>query len=120
MLANYPTRNARLANGVGLDTPASAVAILQWLQQEGYWLGEGAIPASSEELIAELSSGRTPDPESRHQPASEQLALADYQTTWSGLILSVRPWWIAGGARRRSNLDGDGFPLSAKRYGNVW
>ena len=35
VLANYPTRNARLANGVGLDTPASAVAILQWLQQEG-------------------------------------------------------------------------------------
>ena len=90
VLANYPTRNARLANGVGLDTPASAVAILQWLQQEGYWLGEGAIPASSEELIAELSSGRTPDPESWHQPASEQLALADYQTTWSGLDPSAR------------------------------
>ena len=56
VLANYPTRNARLANGVGLDTPASAVAILQWLQQEGYWLGEGGIPASSDELITELSS----------------------------------------------------------------
>ncbi len=76
VLANYPTRNARLANGVGLDTPASAVAILLWLQQEGYWLGEDPIPATSAELIAELSSGRTPDPETWHHPASEHLMLA--------------------------------------------
>ena len=65
------------------------MAILQWLQQEGYWLGEGAIPPAVG-VIAELSSGRTPDPESWHQPASEQLALADYQTTWSGLDPSAR------------------------------
>ncbi|MGB8688001.1 MAG: cobaltochelatase subunit CobN, partial [Microcoleus sp.] len=32
ILANYPTRNARLANGVGLDTPASCVEILKALQ----------------------------------------------------------------------------------------
>jgi hypothetical protein len=29
VLANYPTRNSRLANGVGLDTPASTAAILR-------------------------------------------------------------------------------------------
>src|SRR4028119_1699111 len=36
ILANYPTRNARLANGVGLDTPASCVEILKAMQQAGY------------------------------------------------------------------------------------
>ncbi|MHC5722367.1 MAG: cobaltochelatase subunit CobN, partial [Nostoc sp.] len=36
ILANYPNRNGRLANGVGLDTPASCVEILQALHQAGY------------------------------------------------------------------------------------
>jgi len=34
ILANYPSRDGRLANGVGLDTPASCVEILKarsWL-----------------------------------------------------------------------------------------
>ncbi len=39
VLANYPTRNSRLANGVGLDTPASAAAMLHWLAEAGYRLG---------------------------------------------------------------------------------
>ncbi|NET17711.1 MAG: cobaltochelatase subunit CobN, partial [Okeania sp. SIO1H6] len=38
ILANYPNRDGRLANGVGLDTPASCVEILQALQQAGYYL----------------------------------------------------------------------------------
>ncbi len=29
ILANYPNSNGRLANGVGLDTPASCLEILQ-------------------------------------------------------------------------------------------
>ncbi|MFO0118560.1 MAG: cobaltochelatase subunit CobN, partial [Cyanobium sp.] len=40
VLANYPTRNARLANGVGLDTPASVVLMLRWLAETGYALEE--------------------------------------------------------------------------------
>ena len=39
VLANYPTRNSRLANGVGLDTPASAALMLAWLQEAGYTWG---------------------------------------------------------------------------------
>jgi len=35
VLANYPTRNSRLANGVGLDTPASTALMLQWLHEAG-------------------------------------------------------------------------------------
>lgn len=121
VLANYPTRNARLANGVGLDTPASAVAILLWLQQEGYWLGEDPIPATSAELIAELSSGRTPDPETWHHPASEHLMLADYDAIWSRFAPEARQAVLErwGDPTTDPTLDGDRFPLSAKRYGNV-
>ncbi|MDO9320431.1 MAG: cobaltochelatase subunit CobN, partial [Pseudomonas sp.] len=36
VLANYPTRDGRIGNGVGLDTPAAALNILQSLQQQGY------------------------------------------------------------------------------------
>ena len=36
ILANYPNKDGRLANGVGLDTPASAVHALALLQQAGY------------------------------------------------------------------------------------
>ncbi len=63
ILANYPTRNARLANGVGLDTPASCVEILKAMQQAGYQIEN--IPASGNELIELLTSGVTNDPEGR-------------------------------------------------------
>ena len=36
ILANYPTRDGRIGNGVGLDTPAAALNILRALHQEGY------------------------------------------------------------------------------------
>ena len=39
VLANYPNRDGRIANGVGLDTPASLVAIL-----------DGAAPAPDTEV----------------------------------------------------------------------
>ena len=35
VLANYPVRDGRVANGVGLDTPASLSSILSWLKQDG-------------------------------------------------------------------------------------
>src|SRR5580700_1275298 len=36
VLANYPNRDGRIGNGVGLDTPASAVAIVKALRAAGY------------------------------------------------------------------------------------
>ena len=121
VLANYPTRNARLANGVGLDTPASAVAILKWLQQEDYWLGDEALPTTSEELIAVLSAGRTPDPETWHHPATEHLALTDYQLSWRGLSQgaqdAVLDRWGEPGSD--PTIENGSFPLAAKRFGNV-
>ncbi len=50
ILANYPNRDGRIANGVGYDTPASTIAMLKAMQEAGYDVGE--IPASGNELIA--------------------------------------------------------------------
>ncbi|MDT7579736.1 MAG: cobaltochelatase CobN, partial [Pseudonocardiales bacterium] len=39
MLSAYPTKHARIGNAVGLDTPASAVAILRAMAEAGYEVG---------------------------------------------------------------------------------
>lgn len=57
VLANYPNKDGRIANGVGLDTPASAVAILQAMANEGYGL-EG-VPTDSAGLMQRLLAGQT-------------------------------------------------------------
>jgi cobaltochelatase CobN len=36
----YPTKHARIGNAVGLDTPASAVALLRAMRERGYRVGE--------------------------------------------------------------------------------
>src|SRR5690606_38724256 len=49
MLSAYPTKHARIGNAVGLDTPASAIALLGELRAAGYDLGAaGAVPGLEE------------------------------------------------------------------------
>ncbi len=57
ILANYPNRDGRIGNGVGLDTPASALAILRALAEAGYRVED--IPDDSEALIRRLTAGPT-------------------------------------------------------------
>jgi len=73
VLANYPIRDGRLANGVGYDAPASTVEILRHLRSAGYRLrsvehgapplsfpplqGEGGLTANA--LIELLQAGPT-------------------------------------------------------------
>jgi cobaltochelatase CobN len=40
MLSAYPTKHSRIGNAVGLDTPASTVALLAALAEEGYRIGD--------------------------------------------------------------------------------
>jgi cobaltochelatase CobN len=78
ILANYPTRNGRLANGVGLDTPASCVEILKALHQEGYQVN--SIPETGDDLIRQLTTTQTNDPEGRElRPVFQGLSLDAYQ-----------------------------------------
>ncbi|AFY94831.1 cobaltochelatase subunit CobN [Chamaesiphon minutus] len=83
ILANYPTRDGRLANGVGLDTPQSCVEILHALKAAGYQVGD--IPADSGELIKLLTAGVTNDPEGdgwrkAHQSLDSEEYWAHFQT----------------------------------------
>jgi cobaltochelatase CobN len=53
MLSSYPTKHARIGNAVGLDTPASAVALLHAMRAAGYDLGDG-FPEDGDTLIHTL------------------------------------------------------------------
>jgi cobaltochelatase CobN len=121
VLANYPTRNSRLANGVGLDTPASAAAMLHWLAEAGYSLGEAELPADGDALIQLLLAGRSNDPESLHRPALAHLPLADYEAWYAELPLEGRERLEARWGHPGSDpqLEAAGFPIQALRFGQV-
>jgi cobaltochelatase CobN len=52
----YPTKHARIGNAVGLDTPASAVALLRAMRDRGYRIGDlpGVDAADGDALIHSL------------------------------------------------------------------
>jgi len=89
ILANYPNRNGRLANGVGLDTPASCVEILQALHQAGYEVENP--PAQGDELIQRLTDGVTNDPEGRESlPVHQSVSWEEYQKYFASLPPAVQ------------------------------
>ena len=61
VLSNYPNRDGRIGNGVGLDTPVSTVRLLEALRADGYYIDP--FPASGQELMDWLQTGVTNDPE---------------------------------------------------------
>ncbi|MBE9168499.1 cobaltochelatase subunit CobN [Pleurocapsales cyanobacterium LEGE 06147] len=89
ILANYPNKDGRIANGVGLDTPASCIEILKALQQAGYLVEQ--IPATGEELIKRLTAGITNDPESKEiRPVYQSLSKEEYQKYFQTLPQKVQ------------------------------
>ncbi len=66
ILSDYPGKGGRAGYAVGLDTPQSALAIVERLGAEGYRIGE---PPAGGELIAALSTG----------PLRPVMGLADYR-----------------------------------------
>src|SRR5205085_9140976 len=57
VLANYPNRDGRIGNGVGLDTPQSTITILRALREAGYRTGD--LPDDPAALMARLLAGPT-------------------------------------------------------------
>ncbi len=89
ILANYPCRDGRLANGVGLDTPASCIKILQALKTAGYSLENH--PETGEQLIDQLTSSVTNDPEGWElRSVYQRLSFENYQRYFSTLPLSIQ------------------------------
>ncbi|BAY16318.1 cobaltochelatase [Anabaenopsis circularis NIES-21] len=115
ILANYPNRDGRLANGVGLDTPASCVEILKALQIAGYELDN--LPTDGNELIQFLTDGVTNDPEARElRPVRQSLSSEAYQKYFASL-----PETIKQGINERWGVGSqDAFPIPGIQLGNIF
>ncbi|MFI6347528.1 cobaltochelatase subunit CobN [Streptomyces sp. NPDC050560] len=96
VLSAYPTKHSRIGNAVGLDTPASAVALLRRLRAEGYDIGDppGVASGEGDELIRALIDAGGHDQE---WLTDEQLArnpvrvpAADYRRWYATLPAALR------------------------------
>lgn len=119
VLANYPNRDGRLGNGVGLDTPASAAAILAALGGAGYRI-DGA-PLDGPALMDVLLGGITNASGSGARRREISLSLEDYRVRFARLPESVREAVVARwGEPNDDPFFGDGaFQLPAHRFGHV-
>ena len=136
ILANYPNRDGRIANGVGLDTPASCLKILRAMQAEGYTVID--LPKTGDELMAQLTQNMTNDPESYGlRPSGQYLSLADYIAFFSTLPTAVqtgitRRWQTPAHEWQRFNAFNNHkhnshpksaeptLPISGIRFGNIF
>jgi cobaltochelatase CobN len=57
VMANYPNRDGRLGNGVGLDTPAGTIEVMRTMKKAGYPVAD--IPDDGDALIRHLMQGPT-------------------------------------------------------------
>ncbi|MER0245573.1 cobaltochelatase subunit CobN [Streptomyces sp. HSW2009] len=102
VLSAYPTKHSRIGNAVGLDTPASAVALLRRLRAEGFDFGpeegEGSLPGlasgNGDELIYALIEAGGHDQEwlTEEQLARNPVRIpaADYRRWYAGLPQELR------------------------------
>ncbi|WTL46749.1 cobaltochelatase subunit CobN [Streptomyces sp. NBC_01497] len=67
VLSAYPTKHSRIGNAVGLDTPASAVALLRRLVAEGYDFG----PAAETDAATRTDAATQTDTATRTGTAAE-------------------------------------------------
>jgi cobaltochelatase CobN len=122
ILANYPHRDGRIGNGVGLDTPASAINVLHALKAAGYRVED--IPADGDALIHRLLEG--PTNAMRSRDAEETFARSDYATYFASLPRDAQDKVNARWGEperdpffRESRLDCGAFAIPAMRCGNV-
>ena len=124
VLTNFANRQGRVGSAVGLDTPASVVAILRALEADGYDVG--AIPENGDALMARLLARGGYDTESLTE---EELAFgearyhiddgarwhADYPTKVRAEIEEA--WGPAPGAAYRA---GDHVYVAGVTFGRVF
>jgi cobaltochelatase CobN len=124
ILSNYPTKDARIGNAVGLDTPASAINLLHALNSAGYRVED--IPADGDELVQRIIERCSNDTDTLTE---EQMRLAaghverrQYARWFAGFPESVRDelldaWGDPPGYVYRT---GDQLAIAGVPMGNVF
>jgi cobaltochelatase CobN len=134
VLSAYPTKHARVGNAVGLDTPASAVALLRALRDAGYDVGGfgelasrtgRTCPEEGDALIHALIAAGGYDTEwlteEQLAAAPARVPLAAYRTWFDALPEPLRERMRAHWGEPPGSLyvDGGDVVLAALRFGNV-
>jgi cobaltochelatase CobN len=127
MLSAYPTKHARIGNAVGLDTPASTVALLRAMDEAGYDVGEfpGVAAQDGDALIHALieAGGQDPDWLTEEKLAGNPIRISaeQYRRWFDTLPEDFREgveahWGPAPGEHYVQNGD---IVVAAMRSGNV-
>src|SRR5712691_6439649 len=94
LFSSYPTKEARIGNAVGLDSPASLMHLLHALRQAGYDLGTEPLPSDSDNLMQTLIASGTYDKEflteEQLRAAVGQIRATDYQQWYEAWPAAVR------------------------------
>jgi cobaltochelatase CobN len=120
IVANYPSRDGRIANGVGLDTPQSLIDVLGAMRDEGYAIENGPDDAAS--MMQFLQVDPTNALEERgERPAGMAWRVTDYRAAFTNLPdsvqLAVEARW--GQAEQDPHVVDGCFRLGLHRFGNA-
>ncbi|MGB1952757.1 MAG: cobaltochelatase subunit CobN [Candidatus Puniceispirillum sp.] len=118
ILANYPNKDGRIANGVGLDTPESAFQAMRDLQTAGYRITD--LPDTSAGLISTLRKGPT-NAGWQGREAYVTLARDDYDDAFASLPddvrIAVTDRW--GAPDQDPMFDGKAFRIPVQTFGHA-
>ncbi|NGO63063.1 cobaltochelatase subunit CobN [Rhizobium daejeonense] len=118
VMANYPNRDGRLGNGVGLDTPAGTMEVLKAMKAAGYKVGD--LPRDGDALMAHLRAGPT-NAANDGREIREAISVNDYIRFFEDLPVKVRDEVTARWGAPEADpffLEGR-FALPLSRFGNV-
>ena len=126
MLSSYPTKHSRVGNAVGLDTPASAVALLRAMREAGYDLGDG-FPEDGDTLIHTLIAAGGHDTEwlteDQLRAAPARVPLAAYRRFFENLpnelASRIREHWGAPPGELYTDEESGDIVLACLRFGHV-
>ncbi|WP_027231775.1 cobaltochelatase subunit CobN [Phyllobacterium sp. UNC302MFCol5.2] len=120
VMANYPNRDGRLGNGVGLDTPAGTWHVLTEMMKQGYAVAD--IPADGDALIKHLMAGPT-NAASDGREVRETISLNHYNHFLESLPIpiqqAVTERWGKPEADPFFLEEKEGFALPLARFGET-
>ncbi|MFC5045105.1 cobaltochelatase subunit CobN [Aquimarina hainanensis] len=122
ILPNYPNKDSRLANGVGLDTPQSCVEVLNKLKREGYTVGS-AVPETGTALMHWITQVTTNDVTTLEtRPHAIRYAKPDFDKRFSSLSDQLKKDILEqwGPAEDDPYFVGDGFVVSGFLLENIF
>jgi cobaltochelatase CobN len=120
VVANYPNRDGRLANGVGLDTPESLVDILDAMREAGFEIGDA--PSDAATMMQRLQDGPTNEISGRtRRDGGASWPVIHYQAAFAALPENIRHAVEArwGNAAKDPHVVSGSFRFGLHRFGNL-